>query len=184
MLAMRVGSAFLLMLAAVVAAAMPAAAGEGLVYELSVGALSHDVPNLWSGFRRESQSVDINVDAMLSPSMQAFFGTIRPAVGATINTEGLTSIGYADARYRFEGVAGLYFGFGLGAAIHDGNTGREDPTRKALGSRVLFHVPIEVGWHMDEHNSISGYFEHTSNGYTMKYNEGMDRLGVRYGYRF
>jgi hypothetical protein len=31
---------------------------------------------------------------------------------------------------------------------------------------------------------VSVYFEHTSNAYTEKFNEGLDRIGVRYGYRF
>ena len=159
-------------------------AGDGLIYELKVGALDHDVANLWSGFRREKESLDINIDAQLSPSMQLFFGTLRPAVGGTINTEGLTSIGYVDARWTIESASGLFFALGLGAAVHDGNIGREDPTRKALGSRVLFHIPLEFGYRFDAHNSISAYFEHTSNAYTQTYNEGMDRLGVRYGYRF
>jgi hypothetical protein len=55
---------------------------------------------------------------------------------------------------------------------------------KALGSRVLFHIPVEIGLRFDDHNSLSVYFEHTSNGYTQDFNEGLDRLGVRYGYRF
>jgi hypothetical protein len=60
----------------------------------------------------------------------------------------------------------------------------EDWDRKALGSRVLFHIPVEIGYRLDEHNSLSAYFEHMSNAYTVDPNEGMDRLGVRYGYRF
>ncbi len=159
-------------------------AGDGLIYQLSVGALDHDIGNMWSGFRREKESLDINVDAQLSPAMQVFFGTLRPAVGGTFNTQGLTSMGYVDARWTYEAASGLFFGVGLGAAVHDGNIGKEDPTRKALGSRVLFHIPLEFGYRFDAQQSVSAYFEHTSNGYTMQYNEGMDRLGVRYGYRF
>lgn len=55
---------------------------------------------------------------------------------------------------------------------------------KWLGSRVLFHIPAEIGVHLDAHNDLSVYFEHTSNAYTQEYNEGMDRIGLRYGYRF
>ena len=167
-----------------IAGAGSASAAESFIYELKIGALDHDVPNMWSRFRRETNTLDINIEAQLSPSMSAFFGTIRPAIGATINTDGQTSMGYIDARYTYEAASGLFFAVGLGAAVHDGNIGREDPTRKALGSRVLFHIPLEFGYRFDAHNSLSAYFEHTSNGYTQTYNEGMDRLGVRYGYRF
>lgn len=167
-----------------VAASGMAEAGEGFIYQLSVGALSHDVPDLWSGFRAEKESVDINIEAQLSPSMQLFFGTLRPAIGGSINTDGQTSMGYIDARWTYEWQSGLFLGLGLGGAVHDGKLDLSDPNRKALGSRVLFHIPLEFGYRFDEHNSISAYFEHTSNAYTQHYNEGMDRLGVRYGYRF
>ncbi len=171
------------LLLAAIGCAAPASAGD-FVSELKIGVLDHDVPDLWSGFRREDDSADINVEALLSPTVLFFGGTIRPAVGATINTPGETSHAYVDARWQYELPDGIYFGLGLGAAIHNGNLGPTDPDRKALGSRVLFHIPIELGYRLDEHNSFSVYFEHTSNGYTQDYNEGLDRLGVRYGYRF
>jgi lipid A 3-O-deacylase len=164
--------------------AFDASAAESLIHELNVGVLAHDVPDLWSGFRRETVSADINIEAKLSPSMAVFFGTIRPAIGASISTDGQTNMGYIDARYTYDAPSGWFFGVGLGGAIHDGNTGKEDPNRKALGSRLLFHIPLEIGYRIDAHNSLSAYFEHTSNAYTQTYNEGMDRLGIRYGYRF
>ncbi len=171
-------------LAAALGLAAAHAHADGLVYQLKTGLLAHDVPELWSGFRRETSSADINIEAELSPSMTAFFGTIRPAVGGTINTDGQTSHVYVDARWTIDLPRGFFFATGLGGAIHDGNVDKRDPDRKALGSRVLFHVPIEVGYHFDAHNAVSAYFEHTSNGYTMRYNEGLDRVGIRYGYTF
>jgi lipid A 3-O-deacylase len=165
----------------------PALAGEpwgGIISELKIGALWHDPGDLWSGFRREPESVDINVEALLSPSMPLLWGSIRPAVGGSINTDGGTSKAYVDARWQVETPSGIFFGFGLGAAIHDGDIDPVDPTRKALGSHVLFHIPAEIGWRFDAHNSVSVYFEHISNGYTQRYNEGLDALGARYGYKF
>ena len=71
----------------------------------------------------------------------------------------------------------------LGAAVHDGPLdGRGD--RKALGSRVLFHVPLELGWRWDQRSSVSLYFEHVSNAGLADENEGMDNIGMRYGYQF
>ena len=162
----------------------PAAGADDLIHELKVGALYHDMPSLWSGFQREDKSVDINIDAQLSPSMQLFFGTVRPAVGASISTAGQTSSAYVDARWTYEAASGLFFATGLGIAIHDGSLVNDDRTRKALGSRELFHIPIELGYRLDTHTSVSAYFEHMSNAYTQRYNQGLDRLGIRYGYRF
>ncbi len=162
----------------------PAASAEDLVSELKIGILDHDVPDLWSGFRREEDGADINVEALLSPSVLFFGGTIRPAIGATINTQGDTSHAYVDARWQYELPGGVFFGVGLGGAIHDGEVDPVDPDRKALGSRLLFHIPAELGYRFDEHSSLSLYFEHTSNAYTQDSNEGLDRLGIRYGYGF
>ena len=69
-------------------------------------------------------------------------------------------------------------------STHDGQLQREDLDRKALGSRVLFHTPAEVGYRIDGHTSLSAYFKHMSNAYSVSLNEGMDRLGIRHGYRF
>lgn len=170
-------------LAASLVCASPLAA-EGLIYELKLGGLYHDAPELWSGFQVEKKSLDINVEALLSPSMHVFFGDIRPAIGGSINTAGQTSHAYVDARYTYDAPSGLFFSIGLGAAIHDGQTELVDGSRKALGARVLFHIPLEAGYRLDAHNSISAYFEHTSNAYTQDINEGLDRVGIRYGYRF
>ncbi len=159
---------------------------ERLVREFRGGVLAHDVTNLWSGFRTENDAVAINIEALLSPSLRLLGGTLRPAIGASIATEGGTSNAYLDARWEFETPSGIFFSLGLGATIHNGETKllTSSQTDKALGSRVLFHIPVEVGYRFDRHNSLSIYFEHMSNAGTRDENEGLDRLGVRYGYRF
>jgi lipid A 3-O-deacylase len=154
-----------------------------LVHELRLGVLVHDMPGLWSGFRLE-RGADINVEALLSPSLPVFGGHLRPAIGASLSTAGQTSRGYVDARWQYETVSGVFLGLGLGAVLHNGTVGPTELDRKALGARVLFHIPFEIGYRFDKHNSLSVYFDHMSNAYTQKYNEGLDSLGVRYGYKF
>lgn len=162
----------------------PEGRAQGLIHELRGGVLYHDAPELWSGFSLEKKSADINLEVTLSPSLPFLWGVIRPAIGGSINTRGATSHGYIDARWEIEAPAGIFFGIGLGAAIHDGERDPDYWDRKALGSRVLFHIPFEAGVRFDAHNSVSFYFEHTSNANTKPNNEGLDRLGIRYGYRF
>ena len=111
-------------------------------------------------------------------------GTLRPAIGASVNTAGYTSKAYLDARWEIDLRYGIFFGLGLGAAVHDGKLEAALPDHKALGSRVLFHIPVEIGYRFDERNSISVYFEHMSNGNFADHNEALDSIGVRYGYRF
>jgi lipid A 3-O-deacylase len=166
-------------------ASAPASADDFL-YAVKLGVLAHDVPGIWSGFQLETSAPDINVEAQFKPALALPWGSIRPVIGGSINTGGGTSHGYIDARWQADGPSSVFFGLGLGAAIHDGEIGGtgSDPNQKWLGSRVLLHFPFEIGLHLDAHNDISAYFEHTSNGYTMTHNEGLDRLGIRYGYRF
>jgi hypothetical protein len=170
--------------------ALPALAGErqaggGFIHEFKIGALVHDIPYMWSGFHREPYNVDLNLEAQFSPRVIVWRGAIRPMVGATVNFEGYTSKVYAGARWQWEQPRWRTFlALGLAVAVHDGETFTTDQDRKELGRRVLFHDSIEYGYRIDERNSVSLYFEHISNASTATKNQGLDALGVRYGYRF
>ena len=152
-------------------------------WEFRGGILAHDVPGLWSGFRLEG-GIDIYAELLFGAGIPFLGGTIRPAVGATVNTEGYTSRAYIDARWEYQTPSGIFFGLGLGGTVHDGLLDPTDPDKKALGSRILFHIPIEIGLRLDDRRSISVYFEHMSNAFMFDSNEGLDSIGVRYGYKF
>jgi len=177
---------FIVVLMAALALLDPSAPAfaDGLIDEVKIGVLAHDVPDLWSGFQAEPDGADINLEALFSPSIAFLGGTIRPALGASISTQGDTSNVYLDARWQLETASGIFLGLGVGGTVHDGQTKLKDLDQKALGSRVLFHIPVELGYRFDAHNSLSAYFEHMSNAYTASPNEGLDRIGVRYGYSF
>ena len=153
------------------------------LHEIKFGVLHHDPGSLWSNFRRES-GVDLNLEAIFSPHIQVLGGTIRPALGGSINTVGDTSKLYAGMRWQYEHSSGLFFGIGLGGAIHDGKLHLHQSDRKALGSRVLFHIPVELGYRFSAKGSLSVFFDHVSNANFADANEGMDTLGGRLGYRF
>lgn len=160
------------------------AEAQYLIREVRGGVLWHDVPELWSGFQIEKNSVDLNAELVFAPGLPFLFGMIRPVVGGSVSTVGATSHAYIDARWEIEGPAGLFLGLGVGAAVHDGHTLPDRFDRKALGSRALFHIPFEVGLRFGNSSAVSVFFEHTSNANTQRHNEGMDRIGLRYGYRF
>jgi hypothetical protein len=166
-----------------------AASGDGMAQsapsslEFRGGVLAHDVPDLWAGFNLED-GVDINAELLFGRGLPILGGTLRPALGVSVNTAGYTSRAYIDARWEIETPIGIFFGLGLGAAIHDGLLDASEPDRKALGSRVLFHIPIELGYRFGERHSVSIFFEHISNAELADVNEGLDAIGVRYGYRF
>ena len=134
-------------LLAVTVAAPIAHAGDW-VREVRAGVLAHDVPDLWSGFRVEDDAVAINFEAILSPSLPFLGGNIRPAIGASIATEGGTSDGYIDARWEIETPSGIFFGIGLGAAIHDGETVLSPiwQTKPETASRVKQRIRTVLDW--------------------------------------
>jgi hypothetical protein len=59
------------------------------ISELKFGALDHDTPGLWSGFGVERQSVDPNAEVLFLPWAYTFGGYLRPAIGTTINFNGM-----------------------------------------------------------------------------------------------
>jgi lipid A 3-O-deacylase len=163
-----------------------AAAEEGVaawIYEVKAGLLYHDMDYLWSNFRLES-GVDFNGEVIFAPKLDLLGGAFRGALGASINSDGGTSKAYLDLRYMYEFDSGPFFSVGGGGAVHNGNLTPSSDDRKALGSRLLFHIPIEVGYRFTQHQALSIYYDHVSNAYLAKYNQGLDTLGLRYGYRF
>src|SRR6516225_10172032 len=130
------------------------------VSEIKIGALEHDTPGLWSGFSLE-----------------------RAAIGASLNFNGDTSKAYADLRWEIEAPWGAFFAIGLGTAVHDGHLSADSPDHKALGAPVLFHPSAELGYRFENGLSVSFFADHMSNGFSRRYNEGMDSVGVRLGHR-
>jgi lipid A 3-O-deacylase len=154
------------------------------VSEIKIGALEHDTPGLWSGFSRERAAADANFEILFTPWAKTFGGYLRPAIGTTVNFNGDTSKVYADLRWEVQAPWGVFFAIGLGAAIHDGHLSLDAPNAKALGAPVLFHPSAELGYRFDNGLSISLFADHMSNAFSRRYNEGMDTVGARLGYRF
>jgi lipid A 3-O-deacylase len=162
---------------------------DDVLHHVSFGYLAHDISGLWSGFRTEAAATAENFDVVFGPHIDLLGGAIRPALGGTVANGSGTSYGYADARFEIGGPLRTFFGVGLGFAVHDGSLEAEQAAtehrKKALGSRVLFHVPLEIGVAPSRSIRLSAYFEHVSNGWIgTSVNEGMDNLGLRIGYAF
>ena len=72
-------------------------------------------------------------------------------------------------------------GYGV---VHDGRIKTNRIDRKELGCRVLFRESIELGYRFGTRHAISAFLDHLSNANICDKNEGLESLGVRYGYRF
>lgn len=152
--------------------------------EIRLGVLAHDVDHLWSGSRREG-GVDLNAEIVFGrPNFSLLSGKMNPNFGLSVNTQGDTSSIYGGILWEWQAKSGVFFDLGLGAAVHNGKLDTENEDKKSLGSRVLFRIPIELGYAITDHHQISILFVHMSNGYLANPNQGLDELGLRYGYRF
>jgi hypothetical protein len=160
--------------------AAPVPAFAQFIHELRGGVLAHDIPIVAAG--RYERGIGLNAEIVFTPSLSLLGGTIRPALGGTFATEGGTSWVYLDAKWEWT-IDRLFLGIGLGPAIHTGELQYVN-NRKGLGSRVLFHIPIEIGIQLTPNYRISAYYEHVSNGYLASPNPGMDNIGARLAYRF
>ena len=70
-------------------------------------------------------------------------------------------------------------------AAHNGETDEGSGARmNQLGSPVLFRLAFEAGFTIGRSHAVSVLFDHISNAYLADPNEGLDTVGIRYGYRF
>lgn len=162
----------------------PVTSEPGWLYEIRLGVLAHDVDGLWSGLRKEG-GADFNAEIIFrNPSFPLLLGTVRPNSGLTVNNRGDTSKVYSGLLWEFEMKSGMFLNLGVGAAVHDGELETREEDKKGLGSRVLFRIPIELGYELNKRHRVSIAFDHVSNASLAHPNEGLDTLGLRYGYRF
>lgn len=154
------------------------------IHEIRIGILSHDVDRLWSGSKKES-GVDTNLEILFPrPAVSLGPGVVRPNLGVSLNDRNQTSKIYAGGLWEIRSQFGSFLNLGAGLAVHDGELKTDGNGKKPLGARVLFRVPVEFGFVLGRHHRISLAFDHVSNAYLAAPNNGMDTLGIRYGYIF
>lgn len=177
--------------------AVPSYAQEPTQPEVRLGVLAHDVHFLGG----HENGADINGE-LLFPSPLLGVGNdlpdwIRwaahpqPMVGASINTSGYTSEGYAGLTWTVPLTSGLLrasdglsFGFSVAGEVNNGHVNPSGPAHEALGSNVLFRLGAEIGYQVTPRMGLYVLFEHASNADLAHYNEGLNDLGVRVGLRF
>jgi hypothetical protein len=115
----------------------------------------------------------------------------RPTVGGAINTAGDTDQAYVGATWSwllanhlFTQDDGVVLGFFFGPGFNDGKIGPAPDNRQALGYHVLFREAFDLGYQINPTWEISAYIDHISNGGLAKYNQSINDVGLRLGYRF
>lgn len=190
---MIVSPGFRSWIAVATAVAFPGAAAALDISEVRVGVVSNDI--VFTGesglsfpdpfHHRHERGANLSVELTLaSPPILALVGAPRPRVGASINNAGYTDDVYADLDWRHDFRAGPFAEAFFGGAWHDGALRGANPRRSDLGSRLLFHVGTEAGWRVHKNEDVSIVWEHLSNASFARPNQGIDRFGIRLGWRF
>lgn len=164
--------------------ALPARAdlSEARLSEVRLGIMAHDAGVF--GVRKED-GVDGNVELLFeSPAILEAIWAPRPHIGLNLNFGGDTSQAYAGLSWSWMPVERWFVEFSFGGAVHDGKLSTLDRDRKELGSRVLFRESLSLGFHIDRNHSVMVTLDHISNANLADHNEGVDTLGLRWGYRF
>jgi hypothetical protein len=154
----------------------------GVLSEVRVGALAHDRGPLG---RHKESGIDGNLEFLfVSPDFLHYILSPRPQIGFSVNSDGNTSSGYFGLNWEWRPWRGLFADFSFGGMVHNGHNRTDDIHRKELGCHILFRESVEVGWRFAGRHSLSFLFDHSSNGRLCAKNEGLNDLGIRYGYSF
>jgi lipid A 3-O-deacylase len=153
------------------------------ISEARLGLMAHDV-GLFG--RTEEDGFDFNFELLFqSPNWLGLIGGPRPHLGATVNSSGDTSLFYAGLTWTAQFSGGVFFEASLGAALHDGVEEDARAKQKELGCAVLARFSAAIGYLIDGGpHSLSLAVERADNLGTCTPNEGLDNVGLRYGFRF
>jgi len=153
------------------------------ISELRFGVVHHDTGVFG---RTKEGGVDITLGVRFLPltgDIWEYLQNPRPFIGANINTEGNTHALDFGLNWDWDFWSRSFFSWAMGGAAHTGKTATSRLDRKELGSRVLFYLAAELGYRLSPQTSLSLRLDHMSNASIADNNEGLDTVGVVYGYQ-
>jgi len=156
----------------------------GIITQMQVGILRHDAGVFG---RHKEPGTDIDGEIRFLPiSWLDFMASPRPHIGFHYNLNGATNQIFAGITWEFWFWDNFFIDPSFGLSFNDDCCLDGGPTdTKQLGSHVLFREAVDLGWNFYGRHSISILLDHVSHGHILaSENEGLDSLGVRYGYRF
>jgi len=181
-----------LALAQTAAPTAPPTPSVKIVDELKAGVYEHDASIL--GHQKET-GADLNLEILFtSPAFLEIIGSPRPMIGGLVNTSGETDQAYFGLTWDWTFLHdvlragdGFYVEGSLGGSLHDGKLdvqGAEAQKRKSLGSPVLFREDVDLGYHITPRYSVAISYNHISDADLAKRNEGLNDIGIRFGFKF
>ena len=154
------------------------------ISELRLGIAHHDTGVFG---RNKEGGFDITLGMRFLPlrgDIWEFMQNPRPFIGANINTAGETSALNFGLNWDWDVWRRTYFSWAMGGAAHTGKLSTSVLDRKELGSRVLFYLAAELGYRLSPRTSLALRLDHMSNASLADNNEGLDSVGMVYGYHF
>ena len=152
------------------------------ISEIRVGALWHDQGPF---SHRKEKGYDGNLEFLFTtPDYLAKIWSPRPHVGISINSAGDTNQTYLGLTWEGKFYERFFANFSLGAGYHDGYKVTSLLDRKSLGCKLLFRESLDIGYRFQHSHSIMAHLDHLSNAKLCSNNEGLESVGIRYGYHF
>ena len=187
-----------LVLLAGAAALMASAANAGVVEEVRLGVLQHNICVLDCDNADKEDGPDISGEIVFkSPDLLSWAFDPRPYLGVTANTAGNTSFYGGGLQWSFGITDNLSFEPGLGYFFHDGYNEnpfvQRTPESTAfgeehvfMGSDDLFRTSLALTYDFNEDWAAQLMYEHYSHGQILGNgrNQGMDNIGIRIAYTF
>jgi len=177
-----------------------------LFSEFIIGTWRHDPRQ----DNNESDTLDLNAEIIfrkfqffdVANPIADFILSPRPLIGGSINNKNKTHTAYAALNWRYIFRNDVFIAGSFGFAYHTGNLHRlqrqcppsevchlpgnrafdDDKREVTLGSEVLFRESIAIGYRIKRRHLVSFYAAHISNGGLAEDNDGMNFVGIRYGY--
>ncbi len=150
--------------------------------EMRIGILQHDFA---SRVKKHESGTDINLDIFLDSPHNKLFRMMkypRPLLGVSAHSENQTHQFYFGLTWDWEPIKVVFVNIGGGGAIHTGELQTKDPDRQRLGSRTLFRFALSLGYKISNTLNISIFYDHMSNGHTAYPNNGLEKVGLQFGY--
>ena len=152
------------------------------ITDLRVGLLLHDTGPFSN---TKEDGLDGNVEVLFkSPTYLEKIWSPRPHVGMTLNSSSDTNQLYGGLTWNWGFEGGYFIDLSFGAALHDGETKTDSTDKKSLGCSLLFRESLGLGYVISGPHSVMLHFDHISNAKLCDRNEGLENLGLRYGYSF
>jgi len=164
-------------------------AQAGVIDQVWIGGYAHDISDIGNGKESDTADVQLEVDTS-QPQLLRFLGAPHLNATLALNTAGKTDFAAVGLAWDHRLVGSFYgsaqFGIGYSDGVTTPSSDPKDQNRLLLGSNVLFREALGVNWRLKDHWLVGVQFVHASNGLILghRYNEGINDVGMRFGYRF